>query len=270
MHHVRHLKDLNPKLDLIDKLMASRHRKQIPLCRECHLRRHHRPLNLKGNQLKSIRSYSTVRSYHYYSLKRKGKNLVIYSKRPMALIVYDQKVNNVKAGGYSGFLFELFVWTILVVSSLFYLVNLSEDELEPKEFEPIDICLNNFESEIEDRNITFGDYNSSVITEEAIVIDTDRIYDDVIVHNMAINLESFIQNGRINILSPDIMDDYSSLCTEIVNRMQQGDNITIVSSSTFSEDHRVSDSSIISPRNVDTTDPGVRRWMVAKISEELW
>lgn len=42
MHHVRHMKDLNPKLGLIDKLMIRKNRKQIPLCRECHLNYHHR------------------------------------------------------------------------------------------------------------------------------------------------------------------------------------------------------------------------------------
>lgn len=41
MHHVRALKDLNPKLSAIDRLMASRRRKQIALCRECHMKKHH-------------------------------------------------------------------------------------------------------------------------------------------------------------------------------------------------------------------------------------
>lgn len=40
MHHVRHLKDLNPKLDSLDKLMIRRRRKQIPLCRSCHMEYH--------------------------------------------------------------------------------------------------------------------------------------------------------------------------------------------------------------------------------------
>lgn len=40
MHHVKHLKDLNPKLSLIDAMMASKRRKQIAVCRECHLRYH--------------------------------------------------------------------------------------------------------------------------------------------------------------------------------------------------------------------------------------
>lgn len=40
MHHVRLLKDLNPKLSEIDKIMAKRRRKQIPLCRPCHLDHH--------------------------------------------------------------------------------------------------------------------------------------------------------------------------------------------------------------------------------------
>jgi len=40
MHHVRLLSDLNPKLSEIDKIMAKRRRKQIPLCRKCHLEHH--------------------------------------------------------------------------------------------------------------------------------------------------------------------------------------------------------------------------------------
>jgi hypothetical protein len=37
MHHVRALKDLNPKLSHFDKLMVQAKRKQIPLCRKCHM-----------------------------------------------------------------------------------------------------------------------------------------------------------------------------------------------------------------------------------------
>ena len=42
MHHIRKIKDLNPKLNWIDSTMAKRNRKQIPLCRECHLEYHGR------------------------------------------------------------------------------------------------------------------------------------------------------------------------------------------------------------------------------------
>ena len=40
MHHVRKISDLNPKLKEIDKLMAKARRKQVPLCRTCHLEHH--------------------------------------------------------------------------------------------------------------------------------------------------------------------------------------------------------------------------------------
>lgn len=40
MHHVRHLKDLNPKLPTIVKNYAKLTRKQIPVCRECHMKIH--------------------------------------------------------------------------------------------------------------------------------------------------------------------------------------------------------------------------------------
>nr|QKQ12916.1 Cox3 [Sparassis crispa] len=40
MHHIRMMKDLNPKLNTIDKLMVKANRKQIPLCRSCHMKLH--------------------------------------------------------------------------------------------------------------------------------------------------------------------------------------------------------------------------------------
>ena len=40
MHHIKHLKDLKPSLSKIDYLMAKNKRKQIPLCRSCHLNYH--------------------------------------------------------------------------------------------------------------------------------------------------------------------------------------------------------------------------------------
>lgn len=40
MHHIRMMKDLNPKASPVDKIMARRNRKQIPLCRSCHMEHH--------------------------------------------------------------------------------------------------------------------------------------------------------------------------------------------------------------------------------------
>jgi len=40
MHHVRMMKDLNPKANPVDKIMARRNRKQIPLCKKCHIEKH--------------------------------------------------------------------------------------------------------------------------------------------------------------------------------------------------------------------------------------
>ena len=36
MHHVRHIKTINLKLNPFEKLMAEINRKQVPLCRTCH------------------------------------------------------------------------------------------------------------------------------------------------------------------------------------------------------------------------------------------
>lgn len=50
MHHIRQMKDLNPKLDTLDRLMVRRRRKQIPLCRECHMAYHRRKTKInKGS-----------------------------------------------------------------------------------------------------------------------------------------------------------------------------------------------------------------------------
>jgi hypothetical protein len=40
MHHIRHLKDLNPKINRLDAIMAKKRRKQIAVCRKCHLSYH--------------------------------------------------------------------------------------------------------------------------------------------------------------------------------------------------------------------------------------
>lgn len=50
MHHVRHMKDLNPKARYIDRIMARRNRKQIPLCRKCHLEHHKNSNTEQSNQ----------------------------------------------------------------------------------------------------------------------------------------------------------------------------------------------------------------------------
>ena len=54
MHHVRLLKDLNPKLSEIDRLMSKRRRKQIPLCRLCHLN-HHKTSKTWGKKMSTTK-----------------------------------------------------------------------------------------------------------------------------------------------------------------------------------------------------------------------
>jgi hypothetical protein len=40
MHHLKHLRTLNLKLNLFEQKMAQINRKQVPLCRPCHLKVH--------------------------------------------------------------------------------------------------------------------------------------------------------------------------------------------------------------------------------------
>ena len=40
MHHIRAMKDLNPKISYMDRLMVRINRKRIPLCRLCHMMKH--------------------------------------------------------------------------------------------------------------------------------------------------------------------------------------------------------------------------------------
>lgn len=40
MHHIRALKNRNKRLDPVSMAMSARSRKQIPLCRKCHVRQH--------------------------------------------------------------------------------------------------------------------------------------------------------------------------------------------------------------------------------------
>lgn len=40
MHHIRAMKNLNPKLSYMDRMMVRINRKRIPLCRACHMMKH--------------------------------------------------------------------------------------------------------------------------------------------------------------------------------------------------------------------------------------
>ena len=40
MHHIRHVKTINSKLTSFEKMMAKINRKQVPLCRDCHIKVH--------------------------------------------------------------------------------------------------------------------------------------------------------------------------------------------------------------------------------------
>lgn len=55
MHHVKHIKTINPKLNAFDQMMARINRKQVPLCRPCHMEVH------KGTyQGKSLKNYNKI------------------------------------------------------------------------------------------------------------------------------------------------------------------------------------------------------------------
>jgi predicted HNH restriction endonuclease len=59
MHHIKHIKTINLKLSPFDKMAARVNRKQIPLCRTCHLQVHrgkHQGMSLQ----------------HFYTLPWKG------------------------------------------------------------------------------------------------------------------------------------------------------------------------------------------------------
>ena len=51
MHHVRMMKDLNPKARTLDKIMAKKNRKQIPLCRSCHVKYYNGSLIIENENL---------------------------------------------------------------------------------------------------------------------------------------------------------------------------------------------------------------------------
>lgn len=58
MHHVRKLSDLNPKLSEIDRIMIKRRRKQVPLCRPCHMEHHRLSTESRNRDKKVNRSKS--------------------------------------------------------------------------------------------------------------------------------------------------------------------------------------------------------------------
>ena len=118
MHHVRQLKDLNPKLDMMDKLMASRKRKQIPLCRICHVDKHTRAKRRIGG------SQQQTRGYHHRSLKRKGKSIVIFKEQKFALILYPRIIKDYKR-------LSLFK-TVILMGIIFILIIISSILIEPE------------------------------------------------------------------------------------------------------------------------------------------
>lgn len=128
MHHVRFLKDLNPKLDMIDKLMATKKRKQIPLCRSCHLEKHTRAKRVeRGFPMQQIRKY------HHKSLKRKGRALVVYKEKQLSLIPHSFEIENIRRMGISKTFLLLGLGMILMFISLVF----SEpDDLTLYEFIP--------------------------------------------------------------------------------------------------------------------------------------
>jgi group II intron reverse transcriptase/maturase len=52
MHHLKHIKTINTKLNTFDKMVAEINRKQVPLCRNCHLEVHRG--KYKGKSLKHL------------------------------------------------------------------------------------------------------------------------------------------------------------------------------------------------------------------------
>jgi len=44
MHHIKYMKDLNRKVSQVDRIMIKAQRKQIPLCRVCHMKKHNKTL----------------------------------------------------------------------------------------------------------------------------------------------------------------------------------------------------------------------------------
>ncbi len=60
MHHVRMLADLNPKLSEVDKIMVKKRRKQVPLCRPCHME-HHKQITLNKHNTKNSQNYNKTR-----------------------------------------------------------------------------------------------------------------------------------------------------------------------------------------------------------------
>lgn len=57
MHHVRHIKTINLKLSPFDKMMARINRKQVPLCRRCHMEIHQGKYNGKSLKYMSVNKF---------------------------------------------------------------------------------------------------------------------------------------------------------------------------------------------------------------------
>lgn len=56
MHHVRMMKDLSPDTNRLDYLMSRAYRKQIPLCRSCHVKHHKGTLQVPESKIKESKT----------------------------------------------------------------------------------------------------------------------------------------------------------------------------------------------------------------------
>lgn len=68
IHHIKFIKDLNPKVFHFDKIIIQANRNQVPLCRSCHMKLHEQD-NVKNGEPYELKGSRTVRE--------RGKNIFL-------------------------------------------------------------------------------------------------------------------------------------------------------------------------------------------------
>lgn len=72
MHHIKHIKTINVKLSHFDKMVAKINRKQVPLCRKCHIEVHKG--SYTGQSIKYMNmSWKNIRDHHDQSVGQENK-----------------------------------------------------------------------------------------------------------------------------------------------------------------------------------------------------
>lgn len=150
---------------------------------------------------------SFKRKYHYYSLRKKGKNLIVYDDKAYSLIPFvkweSTKPKVIKVSFLLSWGGSLMAGLILSISIL-SLISQDEDFGQQSEIiEPVIIDSSIVTSNEEPDEIILHDPWPESEYSEYESLGPSFDVEGALVENIGLNLESYIQNGNITVFSSE-------------------------------------------------------------------